>query len=611
MLAPDTSSDLPLIAHRRSFTAPSNARLAMYEPDRKWWKEAVIYQIYPISFFDSNGDGFGDLNGISSKLDYLKDLGVNVLWLSPIYKSPLADYGYDISDYRTIDPRYGTLGDWDNLLKGVHDRGMKLMMDLVVNHTSDEHAWFQESLKGKDDAKRDYYIWRPPKLAEDGSRQPPNNWRSVFQGSAWEYDKQSDEYYLHLYVAKQPDLNWDNPTVRDAVWDIMRFWIDRGCDGFRMDVINLISKVPGLPDAPVAEPNEKYQPASEFYTNGPRVHEYIQQMHREVLSKHDLITVGEAPFSYDESALCKYVLPANKELQMVFQFELVDIDSPKGPDRSSLAPRAWKLTEFKTIINKWQAYKRDEGYWNAVYIENHDQARSVSRFGNDADNRVRTLSAKMLAVMQATQCGTLYVYQGEELGMHNFPRSWPLEEYKDVATQNYYNRVLENRRRETGRDDVDMSDVMDGLQKKARDHARTPVQWDSTPNGGFTSGTPWMRVNDDYPTWNAAKQMADPDSVRSFWKRMLALRKEKPILVYGDFKLILPDDEEVFAYQRTLGASTALIYLNFTGKDTEAAFPTGVRSQLTYAFGNYPEASESPAGILLRPYQACIYFSTA
>ncbi|KAI4517003.1 glycoside hydrolase family 13 protein [Schizophyllum commune Loenen D] len=581
----------------------------MSEPERKWWKEAVVYQIYPISFFDSNGDGIGDLNGIASKLDYLKDLGVDVLWLSPIYKSPLADYGYDISDYRSIDPRYGTLEDWDSLLKGVHDRGMKLMMDLVVNHTSDEHEWFQQSISGKDNPKRDWYIWRPPKVGEDGSRQPPNNWRSVFQGSAWEYDEKSNECYLHLYVTKQPDLNWDNPEVREAVWDVMRFWIDRGCDGFRMDVINLVSKVPGLPDAPITEPGEKYQPAAEFYANGPRVHEYIQQMHREVLSKHDLITVGEAPFSYDESALGKYVLPANKELQMIFQFELVDVDSPKGPDRSSLMPRPWKLTELKTIINKWQTYKRDEGFWNAVYIENHDQARSVSRFGNDTTDEKRTLSAKMLAVMQATQSGTLYVYQGEELGLHNFPRSWGLEEYKDVATQNFYNRVLDNRRREQGREDVDMSNVMDGLQKKARDHARTPVQWDCSPHGGFTTGKPWMRVNDDYPSWNAEKQILDPDSVRSFWKKLLELRKEKPVLIYGEFKLLLADSEDVFAYQRSLGSSTALVYLNFRDKDVQTSLPSDVESHFEYGLGNYADGNQSLDKFVLRPYEARIYLS--
>ncbi|KAL1757094.1 glycoside hydrolase family 13 protein [Schizophyllum commune] len=581
----------------------------MSEPERKWWKEAVVYQIYPISFFDSNGDGIGDLNGIASKLDYLKDLGVDVLWLSPIYKSPLADYGYDISDYRSIDPRYGTLEDWDSLLKGVHDRGMKLMMDLVVNHTSDEHEWFQQSISGKDNPKRDWYIWRPPKIGEDGSRQPPNNWRSVFQGSAWEYDEKSNEYYLHLYVTKQPDLNWDNPEVREAVWDVMRFWIDRGCDGFRMDVINLVSKVPGLPDAPITEPGEQYQPAAEFYANGPKVHEYIQQMHREVLSKHDLITVGEAPFSYDESALGKYVLPANKELQMIFQFELVDVDSPKGPDRSSLMPRPWKLTELKTIINKWQTYKRDEGFWNAVYIENHDQARSVSRFGNDTTDEKRTLSAKMLAVMQATQSGTLYVYQGEELGLHNFPRSWGLEEYKDVATQNFYNRVLENRRREQGREDVDMSDVLDGLQKKARDHARTPVQWDSSPHGGFTTGKPWMRVNDDYPSWNAEKQISDPDSVRSFWKKLLGLRKEKPVLVYGEFKLLFADSEDVFAYQRSLGNATALVYLNFRDEDVQTSLASDVGSHFEYGLGNYVDGNQSLDKFVLRPYEARIYFS--
>ncbi|KAG9310483.1 glycoside hydrolase superfamily [Chiua virens] len=438
---------------------------------RAWWKSAVVYQIYPSSFFDSNGDGIGDLNGIHAKLDYLKDLGVDVIWLSPIYRSPQADMGYDISDYRDIDPRYGTLADWDNLLQGVHERGMKLMMDLVANHTSDEHEWFQQSKSSKNDPKRDWYMWRPPKYV-DGQRFPPNNWKSVFQGSAWELDPITQEYYLHLYVQKQPDLNWDNPIVRNAVWDVMRFWIERGCDGFRMDVINIISKVQGLPDAPVVDHSQYHQPASMYFANGPHVHEYIKEMHREVLSHHDLITVGETPFTHDASVLAEYVLPKNKELNTVFNFDLMDLDSP---EESPLVKKAWRLTEFKAIVGRWQMYKREEGYWNAVFIENHDHARAVSRFGNDSV-AWRAISAKMLAVLEVTQTGTLYMYQGQELGMKNFPRTWGIEEYKDVASQNYWALIKGQRQEATGKDEVDMEGVLDGFQQKARDHARIPMQ---------------------------------------------------------------------------------------------------------------------------------------
>ncbi|KAJ6513701.1 glycoside hydrolase family 13 protein [Mycena vitilis] len=539
-----------------------------------WWKDAVIYQIYPISFFDSNGDGIGDLNGIASKLDYLKDLGVDVLWLSPIYRSPLADMGYDISDYRNIDPRYGTLDDWDKLLAGVHERGMKLMMDLVVNHTSDEHEWFIESKSFKTNPKRDWYIWRPPKYDADGNRQPPNNWKSVFQGSAWEYDKTTDEYYLHLYLAKQPDLNWENPKVRQAVWDLMTFWIDRGCDGYRMDVINLISKAKGLPDAPVTIPGDAYQDASFLFANGPHVHEYIQEMNRKVLSQHDLITVGETPFTHSAAELVKYVLPANKELNMVFQFELVDLDSPRTEERSPFIHRPWKLSEFKEIVTRWQRFERDAGFWNAVFIENHDQARSVSRFGNDSDEW-RAVSAKMLALLEVTLGGTQYVFQGEELGLKNFPRKWGIEEYKDVASQNWYQEVLAKRKRESGKDEVDMSDILDGLAKKARDHARVPMQWNASDHAGFTTGTPWMRVNDDYRTWNAAAQLDDQESVRAFWKRALKLRKEHNVLIYGDFTLLAPKNEDIFAYTRSYKNSRALVLLNFTSERQSFPLPKG------------------------------------
>ncbi|KAJ7348244.1 glycoside hydrolase family 13 protein [Mycena albidolilacea] len=586
-----------------------------------WWKDAVVYQIYPISFLDSNGDGLGDLNGIAQKLDYLKDLGVDVLWLSPIYKSPLADMGYDISDYRDIDARYGTLKDWDNLLAGVHGRGMKLMMDLVVNHTSDEHAWFKESKSSKTNPKRDWYIWRPPKYDAAGDRHPPNNWKAQFQGSVWEYDTTTDEYYLHLFHTKQPDLNWENPEVRQAVWDLMLFWVKRGCDGFRMDVINLLSKVPGLPDAPVTIPEDEYQEASAFFANGPRVHEFIQEMFRNVLSQSDLITVGEAPFTHSPAELARYVLPENKELNMAFHFELVDLDSPRGAERTRFIYRPWKLSELKEIVNRWQTFKREEGFWNSVYIENHDQGRSVTRWGNDAD-AWRTISAKMLAILEVTLGGTQYVFQGQEIGIRNFPRSWGIEEYKDVASQNFYHGVLAKRQRESGGDpdSINMSDILDGLQKKARDHGRIPMQWDSSAHAGFTTGTPWMRVNDDYPSWNTAAQLDDPQSVHAFWKQALRLRKEHKLLIYGDFQHLVPQHEQVFAYIRAYEGRLALVVLNFTDSDLVFRLPSGEGySRFKLVFGNYYTGGDYAGGgildlscgdeVSLRAYEGKVYVS--
>ncbi|TFK23722.1 alpha amylase [Coprinopsis marcescibilis] len=615
------------------------------EIDRAWWKEALVYQIYPVSFFDSNGDGIGDLNGIALKLDYLKDLGVDILWLSPIYKSPLADMGYDISDYRDIDPRYGTLQDWDNLLKAVHDRGMKLMMDLVVNHTSDEHSWFTQSRSSKSDPKRDWYIWRPPKYDCHGNRQPPNNWKAVFQGSAWEYDEQSQEYYLHLYLTKQPDLNWENPEVREAVWDMMKFWLERGCDGFRvrilpsqvslyylgiiltiswhcftqMDVINIISKIDGLPDAPITVPDEELQPASTLFANGPRVHEFVKEMNSKVLSKYNIITVGETPFTHDPSQLAAYVLPANQELNMVFQFELMEIDTPlQGEQDVPLLIKPWSLAELKSITGHWQNYKRDEGFWNAVFTENHDHARAVSRFGDDSDEW-RTLSAKMLAMLQVTQGGTQFVFQGQELGLKNFPRAWGIEEYKDVASKNFWNKTLVERQARLGPGEVPgMEDVLDNFSKKARDHARVPMQWDSTPNAGFTSGTPWMRVNEDYVTWNAESQLRDRDSVLAFWTRLIHFRKNEITLIYGDFNDVSEGHDKVFAFTRQLGSSWLFIMLNF-GKDGVEFVPKTSTprnwASLELIMGNYPEGKissfeEYTGKIYARGYEAALYRST-
>ncbi|TCD61193.1 hypothetical protein EIP91_008799 [Steccherinum ochraceum] len=589
-------------------TSSSNRTIS---PTRAWWKSATVYQIYPISFFDSNGDGIGDLDGIRHKLDYLKTLGAEVLWLSPICKSPLADMGYDISDYYSIDERYGTLEDWDKLLKETHARGMRLVMDIVVNHTSDEHEWFQKSRANKDrkaNPMRDWYIWRPPRFDQDGNRMPPNNWKSMFQGSAWEYDRATEEYYLHLFVAKQPDLNWENADMREAVWKLMRFWVDRGCDGFRLDAINHISKVDGLPDAPVVIPTLPYQPGHAFYINGPKVHDYLQEMNAEVLSRSDIVSIGEAPVTHSIAELAQYVYPKNKELNMVFQFELNDIDAQGGLEAESpICYKPWRLQDMKAIINRFQQWGRSDDFWNTVFIENHDNARSISRYGNDSAEW-RALCAKMFCIFQITQSGTLFVYQGQEIGMKNVPKSWKLDEYKDVATINFWNQTKEKRMRLSGKDadEVDMSDILEQCQRKARDNARTPMQWSSSPHAGFTTGTPWMRVNDE-DDWTVEGQLSDPDSVLNFWKRALQLRKQHEVLVYGDFDLLLPDDPAIFAYTRTLeDGSSALVVMNFgTDPITFAeSVPTMKGAQLLLS--NYPvtnsqdEAWASSSSAVLR-----------
>ncbi|KAJ3508373.1 hypothetical protein NLJ89_g5789 [Agrocybe chaxingu] len=581
-----------------------------FAPTRSWWKQAVVYQIYPISFLDSNGDGFGDLNGIHAKLDYLKDLGVDVIWLSPIYRSPLADMGYDISDYQDINPQYGTLDDWDSLLKGAHDRGMRLMMDLVINHTSDEvlflHLLLQESrlmiscldLSVDSTSGSCSRVHPNPIRNETGTsgvlrgttKQGSDNRRTI-GGSAWEWDENTQEYYLHLYVAKQPDLNWENPE---------------------MDVINLLSKVDGLPDAPVTVPGETLQPASMYFANGPRIHEFVKEMHAKILSKHDLITVGETPFTHSASELAAYVLPANNELNMVFHFEIMDLDSPKeGQDFSPLVPKEWSLQELKDIVGRWQKYKRDEGFWNAIFIENHDHSRAVSRFGNDSDEW-RALSAKMIAILQVTQSGTQFVYQGQELGLKNFPRSWGIEEYKDIASLNYWNRILEGKKKDSGGEEIDMSNVLDGFQKKARDHARVPMQWDKTRHAGFSTGDPWMRVNEDYEQWNAEAQIVDPNSVHAFYKNALRVRKEHDVLIYGDFEDISGSHPAVFAYIRRLPGSLALVILNFKENEVDFELNTWLSSELKLklVLSNYdsgllvaPEAQ----GVHLRGYEGRLY----
>ena len=588
--------------------------------DPKWWKEAVVYQVYPASFQctgSGNTPGWGDVRGITSKLDYIKDLGVDVVWVSPIYKSPQIDMGYDISDYKDIDPKYGTLADVDEMIKGLKQRDMRLVMDLVVNHTSDQHDWFLESRKSKSSAKRDWYIWQPAKYDKDGNRQPPNNWAQLLgeANSAWTWDEKTEEYFLSLFTPEQPDLNWRNTDVREAVHDVLRFWLERGCSGFRMDVINHISKVKGYPDAPVEDPKAPYQPGWMHYANGPHMHEYIKEMNDKVLSKYDSMTVGEMPFVQDTDEILKVVGANERELNMIFIFAPVDIDTKPGHWRLSL--HEWHVADLRRILSHWQKIMRERNGWNSLFVENHDQPRSVSRYCDDSD-QWREVGAKLLCMMQTTLGGTLYVYQGEEIGMRNVPLSWDPEEYKDIETINYWNKVKET----YPDDEKELDHARRVIQKKARDHARTPVQWSAEPNAGFCKEgiKPWMRVNDDYKTVNAAAQQSsssssDELSVRQFWQRGLTNRKKhKDVFVYGSYELLDDEHPTVFAYKRASEKEAFVVVLNISGKEEEWTVPETAKVEAWVA-GNYGGGGKPEKGvtgkITLRAWEALLGMSFA
>lgn len=553
--------------------------------NKAWWKEAVVYQIYPRSFMDSNGDGIGDLNGITEKLEYLKELGIDVIWLSPVYQSPNDDNGYDISDYQAIMEEFGTMEDYDRMLARAHELGIKIMMDLVVNHTSDEHAWFVESRKSVDNPYRDFYIWRKGK---DGKE--PNNWGSCFSGSAWKYDSQTDMYFLHLFSKKQPDLNWDNPKVRDRVFEMMNWWCEKGIDGFRMDVISLISKPEGLPDGIPGETGY----ADSGCANGPHVHEYLKEMNRKVLSHYDLITVGEASGVTLEEAK-KYASADGSELNMVFQFEHMgsgpEADNRYGKWDSHKMP----LPVWKKILSRWQTGLEGKA-WNSLFLSNHDQPRSVSWFGNDSAE-YREISAKMLATCLHMMQGTPYVYQGEELGMCNayFDK---LEDYRDIESLNAYKELTET----CG---VSHEEMMGYLKRISRDNARTPMQWDDSANAGFTTGTPWIKVNSNYKTVNAKQQTTDPDSVFSYYKELIRLRHENDIIVYGEYELLEPQNEELFIYTRTWNNEQLMVLCNFTDKDV--VIPAAVMAQIPadsqILISNHVGNLEA----VLRPYEARVY----
>ena len=554
--------------------------------NEKWWKNAVVYQIYPRSFKDSNGDGIGDLEGIYEKLDYLAELGIDVIWMSPVYKSPNDDNGYDISDYQDIMDDFGTMDDFDRVLKKAHSLNIKIMMDLVVNHTSDEHKWFIESKKSKDNPYHDYYMWADP----DKNGNPPNRWESCFSGSAWEYVESVGQFYLHSFSRKQPDLNWDNPKVREEVFKMMTWWCDKGIDGFRMDVISMISKYPGLPDGP--ENGNGY--TGNTSCDGPNIHKYLREMNEKVLSKYRLITVGECPGVNAEQAK-KYANIDGSELDMIFQFEHVSGSALKPCHHGKWDGEAMTMPELRANFTKWQ--KDLEGCaWNSLFLSNHDQPRCVSRFGNDSE-QYRELSAKMLATMTHFQKGTPYVYHGEELGMTNAYME-NIADYRDIESLNAYKEL-------TTKENIPAETVMGYIKAVGRDNARTPMQWDASENGGFTSGTPWLQVNKNYKTINAAAQVNDPDSVFAYYKKLIALRHTNEVMVNGVYDVLIPDHPQIYAYTRTLGDKQLLVLCN--DSDTNAAIPAEIQEKIHAAknilIQNYKDTDEST----LRPYEAVVY----
>lgn len=510
-----------------------------------WWKDATFYQVYPASFKDSNGDGWGDLPGLISELDYLHDLGVDVVWVSPIFESPQKDMGYDVSDYQKIYAPYGSVEDVDTLLHECHRRGLKVILDLVVNHTSIEHEWFKESRSSKDNPKRDWYIWKPARYDQDGIRHPPTNWRGYFASSTWTWDDHTQEYYLHLYAPDQPDLNWENEDCREAIYDnTMRFWLERGVDGFRIDTVNKYSKRQDFVDAPISDPTSPHQPAPEMWCNGPRIHEFIHEMYRKVLGPYNAVSVGELSNTPNPAQVIPYVSATAKELDMIFEFSVIRLGNGNGFGAKYIY-QPFPLSTLKALTHKWQSFIEGTDAWTTAFCENHDNGRAVSRFGDTSTPELWLKSSKTIALWQATLTGTLFLYQGQEIGMTNMPASWGIEEYKDIESSNFYAEAVESG------DEQRVKATMHGLQILARDHARVPFQWDDSPNAGFTSedAKPWMRVHDDYRSINAARQSKDPASILSFYKHVLKMRKQyRDIFVFGSFKLLDPTDEHSFAY---------------------------------------------------------------
>lgn len=555
-----------------------------------WWRDAVVYQVYPRSFADSDGDGIGDLGGVLERIDHLQHLGVDVVWLSPIYPSPQDDNGYDVSDYRDVDPVFGDLGTLDTLTDELHRRDMRLVLDLVVNHTSDEHPWFADSASGTGSAHRDWYWWRPPRPGFVGGEPgaEPNNWSGFFSGSTWEFDPASGEYYLHLFSRKQPDLNWENREVRSAVHDTMNWWLDRGIDGFRMDVINLVSKVPTLPDAPT-RPGSRFGDGFPFYASGPRIHEYMQEMHREVFRGRDvpILSIGEMPGVTIPDA-ADFTDPARAELDMVFQFEHMGVDH--GPDGKWSGADLDRGHLMSTLM-RWQVGLAERG-WNSLYWNNHDQPRVVSRFG-DAGRFWRE-SATALAAVLHLQRGTPFIYQGEELGMTDMPFG-SVDELRDIESLNYVAEALAD-------DPQALPRVLERIRRIGRDNARTPVQWDAGPSAGFTTGQPWIPVNPNHTTINAAAQRDDPASVYAFYRELIALRHRESLVVTGAFRL-LETAEPVVAFAREAGKDSLVLRANLSGDPSDAADPGG-----ELVLGNYAEPSRDGR---LRPWEVVVTRNSA
>lgn len=549
---------------------------------KTWWKEAVVYQIYPRSFNDSNGDGFGDLPGIIDKLDYIKSLGVDVIWLCPVYKSPNDDNGYDISDYYAIHEDFGSMEDLDRLLSGIHQRGMKLIMDLVVNHTSDEHAWFEKSKSSEENDKRAYYIWRKGK--NDG---PPNNWQSFFGGDAWAYDETTDAYYLHLFTKKQPDLNWENPRVRDEVYSMMKFWLDKGIDGFRMDVISLISKR-NYEDTPFENFNDTIE---KTYANGPKIHDYLKEMNTEVLSQYDMMTVGEGP-GIDLKHGKKYISEAEQELNMIFHFDHMFIDH--GPE-GKFDPKAFTLQEFKAIFNRWDQELKEDA-WGSIFLGNHDFPRIVSRFGNDG--MYRDQSAKLLALMMLCMRGTPYIFQGEEIGMTNVAFD-DIDDYNDIETKNVYRKWKDEGK--------DLDQLMRAIHQQGRDNARTPMQWENEKHGGFTDGEPWIKLNPNFERINVKSQLSDAHSILNFYRELIKCRKNHSTLVYGNYECIDPNHPSIFAFKRWDEEHAYLVVLNFSDHNqTFTSETTFSYQEMEILADNYNDFNPSDAIFSLKPWQGVL-----
>lgn len=536
----------------------------------KWWQSSVVYQIYPRSFQDSNGDGVGDIAGITSRLEYLEKLGIDVIWLSPVYKSPNDDNGYDISDYEAILPEFGTMADMDELIREAKQRGIQIIMDLVVNHTSDEHPWFKEAKKSKTNPYRDYYIWR-----DSVNGGPPNDLQSIFSGSAWEFDKETNQYYFHLFSKRQPDLNWENPAVQEEVWKLMNFWLAKGIGGFRMDVIDLIGKIPD----------------KGITGNGPKLHEYLKKMHKETFGKYDVLTVGETWGATPEIAKL-YSNPDREELSMVFQFEHISLDELPGKSKWDLQPL--DFIQLKAILSKWQTALGDEG-WNSLFWNNHDLPRIISRWGNDS-SKYRVKSGKMLATILHLMKGTPYIYQGEEIGMVNTPVS-SIEELDDIESLNMYRERLAA--------GYDKADILASINKKGRDNARRPMQWSNHEHGGFTTGTPWLELSPRYSEINVENELADSESLFYYYQRLIQLRKNNPLVVWGTYQELVPNDTQLFVYERSYENETWLIVANFY--EEEADFSHESHKVKEIILSNYSDSSVDLANLHLRAYETVVY----